>query len=119
MAENEVVFRQYNENMQKSVSDLNDLAAETGQHDLGYASDEPIYFYCECSDENCRRRVRLEPSKYSEIHKHRDRFVIVCGHEVSTIELVIGKSTNFCIVEKFHTPPQRATKLNQTNTKNI
>lgn len=119
MAENEVIFRQYNEKIQQGFDNLNELATQTGQTDHSYYEDDSLHFLCECSDENCRLRVQLRPSRYNEIHERRDHFVIVCGHETQSIEKVIGKETDFCIVEKFKKPPESASKLNKTDAQNV
>lgn len=119
MVENEVIFRQYNENIQRGFDNLNDLATQTGQTHFTYNGDDSLHFICECSDENCRLRVRLKPSKYTKIHKHRDRFVIVCGHETRSIEKVVGKEKEFCIVEKFKQPPESASRLHKTDANNV
>lgn len=118
MVENEVAFRQFNEKIQQGFDELNDLASKTGQTNYAYTNDDPLYYICECSDENCRQRVQLKPSMYNKIHAQRDRFVIVNGHETRSIEKVIGKEAEFSIVEKFMRPPEVATKLNKTETNN-
>jgi len=117
MAENEVVFRQYNESVQDGFDNLKKIAEEDGQK-YAYGHDDTLHFYCECSDENCKKRVMLRPSRYSEIHKNRNRFVIIPHHEVDTIEHVVGKETEFWIVEKFMDPPKTAQKLNRTGITN-
>ncbi|HSH18690.1 MAG TPA: hypothetical protein VK978_04890 [Candidatus Saccharimonadales bacterium] len=118
MAENEVVFRQYNEGVQQGFDEIRQLAEESGQTYLVQADDTPLYFYCECSDENCQKRIKLKPSKYTEIHKRRNRFVIICGHETKLIEHVVGKHGGFCIVEKFQTPSEYAGGLHETEVDN-
>lgn len=117
MVENEVVFRQYNERALDGFNKLKEIAEEDGQ-DYVVEDDAQLLFNCECSDEDCRQRVTLKPSRYNEIHQHRDRFVIVRGHEVKEIEKVIEKEAEFSIVEKFMTPPQSARGLHKTNIKN-
>lgn len=118
MAENEVVFRQYNERIETGFKELRKIADEENQKNTFEHDDSPLQFYCECSDENCKKRVSIRPSQYGEIHKRRDRFVVVCGHETQRIERVIGNESAYCIVEKFTKPPESATKLNKTETNN-
>lgn len=118
MGENEVVFREHNERASKSFDELKKIAKEEGQEKYIVEDDTPLLFYCECADEDCRKRVKLKPSRYNEIHKQRDRFVVICGHEAERIERVIGKETGFCIIEKFIKPPESATNLNKTEVDN-
>ncbi len=118
MAENEVVFRNYNEGIQKGFDEAKKYAKEDGQEDLISEEDLPLLFYCECSDENCTIRVSLKLSRYSEIHKARDRFVIASGHETLAIERIISKEADFYIVEKFTVPPEGVTELKPTDLDN-
>lgn len=118
LAENEVVFRRYNERVLEGFNKLREIAEEDG---LDYVLDDdaPLQFYCECSDENCRNRVTLKPSRYDEIHQHRNRFVIITGHEVEKIEKIIKKEAEFCIVEKFTLPPESVRGLQVTDANNV
>ena len=105
MAENEVIFRQYNESIEKGFEELQRIAKEDDQEALVRQYDDVLQFYCECSDKNCLERVRLQPSRYVKIHKNRSQFVIVCGHDTKSIERVVSEEADFCIVEKFFVPP--------------
>ncbi len=118
LADNEVVFRQYNERVTNGLEEIKNIAKEDGQEGLISQNDAPLLFYCECSDENCRKRVKIKPSRYHEIHKRRDHFVIVCGHEIKKIEHVIGKETDFCVIEKFILPSESAPGLHKTDADN-
>lgn len=118
MVENETVFREYNESIEKGFDEIERIAKEEGQEDILGNRDMPLYFYCECSDENCDTRLLLKPSQYSKIHKRRDRFVIVAGHETKTIEKIIEKRANYYIVEKFAIPPKSKHGLNKTDIDN-
>lgn len=115
LAENEVIFREYNENVQKRFDELTKLAHDDNQRDIITETDMPLHFYCECSDENCRERIQMKPNIYNDIHIHRDLFTIVCGHEVDRIEKVIATEPDYCIVEKKEVPPAKETDgLNNT-----
>jgi hypothetical protein len=118
MAENEVIFREYNESVQKGFDELKKIAQEENDKWSIPQSDTPVHFYCECSDENCRERVILLPSRYAEIHKRRDRFVVIPGHQTKTIERVIHKETGYYVVEKLVTPPESASGLQKTDVNN-
>ena len=72
MAENEVVFRTYNETMQQGLVDLAQVAKEDRQEHLMLEAHEELHFYCECSDENCRERIIMPPQTYAD-----------CQHDVA------------------------------------
>ena len=118
MIENEAVFREHNERIKKDFDELKKVAKEEGQEVFISEEDKLLHYYCECSDENCRKRIKLRFSRYNEIHKQRDHFVIVCGHESTKIERVVNKGKEFCIVKKFITPPESAPRLNKTEIDN-
>ena len=118
LAENEVIFRQANETVQKNFNELEKLAKEDGQESFIKRFDKPLYFYCECSDEKCQKRVMVKPSKYNQIHKERDQFIMIPGHEQKDIEHVITKTRNYCVVKKKLQPPDSATELHKTNLDN-
>lgn len=118
MVENEVVFRERNESVQKGFEELVNIAKEDGQESLINDNDEPLHFYCECADENCRERILLKPSKYKQIHKKRNRFIVIEGHDVKNIEKVVAKKSKYWVVEKFFKPPATASGLNPTAVDN-
>lgn len=117
-AENEVFFRQSNERTEKSLRVLKEMATDEDQMDLVPDLDRPIHFYCECSDENCRQRIKMKPSIYRRLHKNADQFVIVPGHIDSSIEREIKTTETYSVVEKFVTTPSRADHLNPTDVNN-
>lgn len=115
--QNEAFFRQLNEKLQAGFDRTNKLANETKQFEyliqMG-PNDPPLYFFCECSDENCTDRVPINLHQYKKIHKNRKRFVIMPEHHVEDIEKVIRREADYFIVEKKRTPPEKPTKLNST-----
>jgi hypothetical protein len=122
-AENEVIFRRHNERIQKGIDEIKRLAAEDDQEHLIPVNDDLLLrFYCECSDENCRLRIVLKASIYNRIHKKRNHFVIVGGHETQHIERIVEEHDSYFIVEKSIVPriPVGGLKaLNGTNLKNV
>lgn len=118
MAENEVVFREYNERIQKGFDELAQLAHEEGRSDLVFEDDLPLQFYCECSDEDCRKRLLLKPSEYAQIHDKRTRFIVVKGHQTDAIEQVVAQTTGYAVVQKTVDIPDTATDLNATSISN-
>ncbi len=118
MAENQVVFRGFNKELLKWQDQFKNLADDEGQLPKEFNADMPLYFYCECSDENCRKRIKISPNAYTKIHKVKNTFTIICGHEVIKIEDVTNKESEYCVVTKHFHPPQSADKLNPTKVDN-
>lgn len=115
LAENEMVFREYNERVQRGFDELEQLARQEGRQHLKFEDDVPLHFYCECSDENCEARILLQPSTYANIHKHRKRFIVVKGHDVPEVESIVYKGPNYSVVEKMADLPKFATGLHDTD----
>ena len=106
LIENEVIFRGYNEGVQKGFEKLKRTAEEQHWDEPVEQDDTELYFYCECSDDSCQERIELKPSRYNEVHEDRSQFVVVCGHEISKIEKVVETVKDYCIVRKHETPPE-------------
>jgi hypothetical protein len=117
LAENEVLFRQLNEQIHKGYEETNQLALEDNQPEFlvrQKSNDAPKHFFCECADEKCGERVLINVNEYNEIHRHRDRFVILPGHELESIEEVLVKKPGYYVVRKYAVPPSSSGKLNPT-----
>lgn len=119
LAENEVVFRSYNENMQKGLGDLAQVAKEDSQEHLMLDPDAPLHFYCECSDENCDQRILLTSREYASIHAKRNRFIVIPNHEVKSIEHIVQSFDSYSVIEKQIPLPAHATKLHRTSVNNV
>lgn len=120
MAENEVAFRQYNERVSAGYGELEKIASEDGQRAYGARADggQPLHFYCECSDENCQRRLQLTLDRYTAIHANRRRFVIIPGHETKAIERVVSEHDGYVVVEKTVKLPARVAGLQVSEADN-
>lgn len=118
MIENEVVFRNRNEHLQQNFAELKQVAEEEGQESFLEGMDNVLEFYCECSDANCRKRLRVKANRYQQVHKRRDQFLVLPGHEVLQIERVVAAEPEFFIVEKLKVPSEVATSLHQTDVDN-
>ena len=105
LAENEIIFRQYNESVQKGFDEIKQLAKANHQERLVKAFEDPLHFYCECANPNCHKRIMLTPKEYRNLHKRRDRFIVLTGHEVAKIEKVVKRFDDFVVVEKHVLPP--------------
>lgn len=112
LAKNEVIFRKYNESIEKGFEKLKKIAKEQGWQESVEQSDDKLYFFCECSDATCQKRILVKPSRYNKIHQNRSQFVIVCGHEVADIEeVLVAKEKGYCVVRKFKIPPESTEEL--------
>jgi hypothetical protein len=122
LAENEVVFREANEQVQEGMTRLRKSAKAGGFDDLyqnkSGEQETPLHFYCECADEKCRQRIIMTPSKFKELHSSSTRFVIKPGHQVPEVERVILEDKQFMVVDKMVTPPRHGDKLNPTKLDN-
>jgi hypothetical protein len=119
MAENQVVFRRFNEKLQKDIDTVNKVAEESGDEPIVLDGDEPLFFYCECSDEQCALRIEVTPNEYTRIHAKRDCFTIMNGHEIPAIEEVIEATPRYCVVRKFETPRESVRELATTDINNV
>lgn len=118
LVENQVVFRQANEQVPKELDSIKAAAESEGYSSLVHETDMPLHFYCECSDENCRKRIVMTPGEYKELHQNHSQFVLVPGHEVPEIEQVVRSGDNYIAVEKYKEPPKSAEKLKPTDIDN-
>jgi hypothetical protein len=118
-ADNEAIFRELNQRLQKGVDESNAIAAEEGQPPLDFDADASLRFFCECADENCQARIILSPNMYNEIHKDSRNFIIVPGHQVDEIEDVTTKDEAYWIVTKHEEPPEKSDTLHPTDVENV
>jgi hypothetical protein len=118
LLENESMFRKYNEQVNKGldreIKKENKLKGSSNVNNL----DEPLHFYCECSDEDCHERIVMKPSLYGKIHKNRKRFIVIPDHNVVTIEKRISVNKKYVVVEKYEKPPENPLQLNETTIDN-
>jgi hypothetical protein len=119
LAENEAFFREQNERVQKSLDAINKLAAKNNQQIETPSPNELFYFYCECADENCDQRVQLSLKEYTKIHKRRNCFIIIPGHEVPSVERITRRESKFYIVKKHIHVPEQAPHLQPTPVNNV
>ncbi|HET8991501.1 MAG TPA: hypothetical protein VFN31_00515 [Candidatus Saccharimonadales bacterium] len=121
LAENEAVFRQLNEQVDIGVIETNRLADEDNQPEFKIEpqdENKPIYFFCECADENCTERVLMNLKDYREIHENRNNFVILPGHQVKRVEKIILKTPDYYVVQKNIDVPENPQTLNSTDVDN-
>ena len=115
LAENEAYFREQNEQVERELEMIRQIAMEEGK--LGRLPNHDkttFHFYCECSDENCRQRIAITLDSYVAIHKNRHRFMIVPGHQVDAIEHIVKKESDYWVIEKTIPVPENVTHLKPT-----
>ena len=116
--ENEMIFRRINEKVGTDLDELDSKHAEDGHFMLIRDQDLSLQFKCECSDEKCEVRIPLLLSKYQEIHKNRDTFIVKTNHQVDPIEDVISKEIEYSVVKKKNSTPEPNDTLKNTSINN-
>jgi hypothetical protein len=108
LAENELFFRDMNDNVVQGFANLQQIAVEEDDTKWLPNVDQPIKFFCECSDMKCEERIELKPSRYKELHQNTDQFIVLPGHNDPDIERIIKSSKHYLVVEKFVTIPRNS-----------
>jgi hypothetical protein len=85
-AHNEEVFRSINQRIEEGAK----------QHGV----EQLLPFHCECATDACLETIELPPAEYDRIASHRARFLVVPGHEQSSVETVIESHSAYLVVEK-------------------
>jgi redox-regulated HSP33 family molecular chaperone len=89
--ENEYMFRNMNEQYEKSL--LEHMNVEQFE-------EKKLDFYCECSDPNCLEKILISAKQFDDIHDRSNQFVIRTGHEQLDIEDIIGTIDSYTVVQK-------------------
>ncbi|CAN5164188.1 hypothetical protein BH09PAT3_BH09PAT3_3360 [soil metagenome] len=110
LVQNEAVFRKWNE----SIHGLDKDNKATSSFNPSQKSK----FLCECADENCAETITLNYEDYGNIHKKRDEFVIIPGHEVALVESVVLERPSYLVVRKMHEPTEDPGQLQPTLVNN-
>jgi hypothetical protein len=87
LAENEVLFRSVNEQIEEKALELE------GRD--GYQ------FICECSSDTCFDRIALTFAEYEHVRSEGTRFFVAPGHESIEVELVVEAMQKYNVVEKY------------------
>lgn len=116
--ENEMIFRRSNEKVADDLDTLDAMHIEDGNVDLIRNDDLTLEFKCECSDEDCTKRIAMSLETYKDIHTDRNTFVVIPHHEVECIEKVIEEHASYSVVRKDHSVPEPVGALNETNVDN-
>lgn len=77
--------------------DVNERIAEAAER---FDADE-AEFFCECADQACNERIGVTLDEYEQVREHGDRFLLVPGHEDTSVEHVVGRPRpHLAIVKK-------------------
>ena len=116
--ENEMIFRRVNEKVEDALSSLDAMHIEDDNPEFLWDDTLLLNFKCECSDENCDKRIPIKLSVYKKIHENRDAFIIKLKHQVEEIEKVILTEENYSVVEKNNSTAEPSDTLNDTSVDN-
>lgn len=120
MAQNEVAFREANQRIQTGFDTLKAIALEENEPHDDFDYDMPLSFLCECSDENCRKRLSLRLHEYNKAREISKKcFVVAKDHDVPKIEEIIESHETYSIVAKHIAVPQHAHGLKSTPIDNV
>ncbi len=116
--ENEMIFRRINEKVGDDLGALDAMHIEDNNLDLIWDDTILLSFKCECSDEDCDKRIPIKLSVYKKIHENRDAFIIKLKHQVKEIEKVILTEDTYSVVEKNNSTAEPGDILNSTTVDN-
>ncbi len=86
-AQNQALFREVNERLERLASAFHEAA-----HTPGFA--------CECADIACTDQLALTIDEYEALRTHGNRFAVLPGHVLADVERVVSENDRFALVEK-------------------
>jgi hypothetical protein len=63
-------------------------------------AEEPLSYYCECANPDCRLTVAAERDLYERVRSNSRHFLIVPGHDVPDVEAVLEATEDYAVIEK-------------------
>lgn len=75
---------------------VNDIVRDLDRDRVGELHD----FICECADETCARVLRMTGEEYDALHRDRDCFAVLAGHERRGTGEVVGRTDSYVIVRR-------------------
>jgi hypothetical protein len=87
-AANEAVFRQVNEEIE---------SLERGRAQV---SDNHMHIVCECADADCAEMLVVPIAEYEGIRRDATLFFVKPGHEILSLEDVVGEGSTYSVVRK-------------------
>lgn len=116
--ENEMIFRRINEKIGTDLDVVDAMHVADKNPHLVRDDLIMLLFKCECSDENCEKRIPLRLSKYRELHLDRSTFIVRPRHQVESIENVILEEPEYSLVRKNHAIDEPGDSLHKTTVDN-
>ncbi|CAN5672423.1 hypothetical protein BH20ACT23_BH20ACT23_18740 [soil metagenome] len=55
---------------------------------------------CECGDTACVDEIEIEATEYHPVRRHPARFLVRPGHELPEAENIVGRGSEYFVVEK-------------------
>ena len=89
VARNEAMYRSVNREIEYTAQQLGDGA------------DDEIEIICECGRPGCDATLRITIAEYDDVHRQRDRFAVVPGHENGSLEGVVKRADGYLVVDKY------------------
>jgi hypothetical protein len=89
VAQNEAMYRAVNREIEQASAD-----AVRGQN-------EQLEVLCECGEDGCNATLAMTIAEYDEAHVQRDRFIVASGHENPEIEVIVARTDDYLVVDKF------------------
>jgi hypothetical protein len=86
LAHNESVFREINERIEAGT-----WVSSPAQR---------VAFACECAALRCNLLIEVAIAEYEAVRAHPRRFLLAPGHELASIEAVVGRGDGYVVVEK-------------------
>ncbi len=85
-AKNEALLRAVNREIENASEQLGDRDLEV---------------VCECGQQTCGGLIYVTADIYDGVHRERDRFLVLPGHENPEIERVVEATDQYVVVDKF------------------
>jgi hypothetical protein len=70
-----------------------------------------VEFVCECANPECSEKVGLTLEEYEDVRRAANRFFVLPGHEIATVEEVTFSNDRYAIVSKLGAAAPVAQKL--------
>jgi hypothetical protein len=84
---NEALFREVNDRIER-VTETLEVTPDT------------IRILCECGNESCTEQVTVPVSEYERIRSDPELFIVIPGHEKSSVEQIVERHGDYDVVRK-------------------
>jgi hypothetical protein len=88
-----------NEGLLREVNDrVEEVAQEFDRAEVH--ADGQTDFLCECGDDECTATVRMTVTEYEGVRSEETHFVVVPGHEDTSVEDIVQRHERYVVVRK-------------------